>query len=473
MNPVMAPELSTKLDWVNSDPQLLSGHRGRAVLLLFWNMSSSYCHNALFDAGRLQRKYPDSLSVLAIHLPKFNAEQERRFLMESVNRLAIGLPVANDGDWTAWQHYAVQSWPTFVLIDPAGHIAGSFSGDDCMDSLEDSISVAVSTSVSTQKPQSLQSKHLPKTASLLMNPSGLVLHGDLLFVADAGLNRVYECTLAGVVKRTFGNGLPLFLDGQADEAAFNRPNGLGIDGNFLYVADTGNHAVRRINLMNGNVDTLLGNGRPGRTEDAIIRDFHDAPLDNPTALHVYRDSLVVADAGNNSLCSLNLSTRAFSRLAGDGSLGFTDGIGLRAKMAHPLGLSGDRNHLVVVEGTSSALRSVAVPEGRVNTLIGQGLYQYGHADGSRQSAMLQHPCAAVVDEALSVVWIADAGNAKIRRFDEVTGQLTTLSVGESLLRPSALALDKESLWIADSALGHLYRYFFASEYLARINLQGG
>mgnify|MGYP006358303413 FL=1 len=54
----------------------------------------------------------------------------------------------------------------------------------------------------------------------------------------------------------------------------------------------------------------------------------------------------------------------------------------------------------------------------------------------------------------------------------MTGQLSTLAIGETLLRPSALALDRESLWIADSALGHLYRYFFASEYLARITLQG-
>lgn len=473
MSPALAAELGSKLDWVNADPQRLSGHRGRAVLLLFWNMSSVYCHNALFEAGRLQRKYPDGLSVLGIHLPKFSVEQDRRFLLDAVSRLAVQFPIANDGDWTAWQHYGVQSWPTFVLIDPSGRIAGTFAGDDCLEALDDAITLALATAASSVRPKSLQAKPVPKAIGPLLNPSGLALHGDLVYVADAGVNRIFECTLSGTIKRTFGNGLPLFLDGAADEAAFNRPNGISLDGNYLYVADTGNHAVRRVNLMNGAVDTLLGSGRSGRTQDSVIRDFHDAPLDNPTALHVHRDSLVVADAGNNSLCMLNLSTRAFSRLAGDGTLGFTDGIGMRAKLAHPLGLSGDRNHLVVVEGSASALRSVAVPEGRVNTLVGHGLYQYGFADGPRQSAMFQHPCAAIVDEAGSAVWIADAGNGRIRRYDDMTGQLSTLALGETLLRPSALALDKESLWIADSALGHLYRYFFASEYLARIALQGG
>lgn len=473
MSPVPAMELGTRLDWVNAEPQRLSGHRGRVVLLLFWNMSSVYCHNALSEAGRLQRKYPDALSVLCIHVPKFSAEQDRRFLSDAVSRLAVQLPVANDGEWTAWQHYGVQSWPTFVLIDPAGHVTGTFLGDDCLDAVDVAVSLALTRSISTTKPKSLQARPVPKATAALLNPSGLALHGDLLYVADAGLNRAYECTLSGVIKRTFGNGLPLFLDGAAEEAAFSRPNGISLDGNYLYIADTGNHAVRRISLMSGAVDTLLGQGRPGRTNDAVIRDFHDAQLDNPTALHVHRDSLLVADAGNNSLCSLNLASRAFTRIAGDGSLGFTDGIGARAKMAHPLALSGDRNHLVVVEGTASALRSVAVPEGRVNTLVGQGLYQYGHADGPRQHALFQFPCAAVVDEERSAVWIADAGNGKIRRFDEMTGQLSTLAIGETLLRPSALALDRESLWIADSALGHLYRYFFASEYLARITLQGG
>lgn len=473
MSPVPAAELGGKLDWVNADPQRLSMHRGRAVLLLFWNMSSVYCHNALFEAGRLQRKYPDGLSVLGIHLPKFSAEQDRRFLLEAVSRLAIQIPVANDIEWTVWQHYGVQSWPGFVLIDGAGHVAGSFAGDDCLEALEDAIGLAMATSTSTAKPKSLQAKPMPKPTGPLLNPSGLALHGDLLYIADAGVNRLFECTTAGAIRRVFGNGLPLFLDGPADEAAFNRPGGICTDGNFLYVADTGNHSVRRVNLMNGNVDTLMGNGAAGRTPDGIIRDFHDAPLDNPTALRVSRDVLVVADAGNNRLCSFKLSSRAFTALAGDGSLGFTDGIGMRAKLSHPLGITGDLNHLVIVEGSASALRSVAVPEGRVNTLVGQGLYQYGHADGPRQSAMLQHPCALILDEARAVLWIADAGNGKIRRYDEVTGQLSTLPIGEPLPRPSALALDHESLWIADSVLGHLYRFYFASDYLARITLQGG
>jgi Thioredoxin-like/NHL repeat len=469
----MAVELSDKLDWLNADPQTISAHRGRVVALLFWNASSVYCHNALADMFQLQRKHPENLSVLAIHVPKFAAELEQKTLLDAVNRLDIQLPVANDTQWTAWQHYDIQSWPSVVLIDSNGAIAGQFSGDDCRKDIESRLSALLAEMpyATSPKPKNLKAKPKPKVFSALHSPCGLLIHNNLLYIADTGHNRILECGFDGRVKRVFGNGLPLYLDGMSTEASFNRPMAMSVAREYLYVADTGNHAIRRVRLMDGFIDSLLGNGKPGQSEDKTVGMFHEVQLNNPSSVSVEQDILVVADSGNNCLRMFNLANKAFSTLVGSGSLGLLDGVGLRAEMAHPLALSGSKNYLYVAEGSSSSIRTAAVPEGRVNTLIGHGLYQYGKEDGLRKSAALQHPSAIAVDEKRGVVWIADAYNHKIRALNMVSNMLSTVPMTQTLSNPCALALDDESLWIADSASSQIHRYFIETEYLSRISIQ--
>jgi streptogramin lyase len=180
---------------------------------------------------------------------------------------------------------------------------------------------------------------------------------------------------------------------------------------------------------------------------------------------------VVADAGNNSLRMFNLANGKFSLLAGSGELALADGIGMRAELAHPLSLSGSKNYLYIAEGSSSSIRTAAVPEGLVNTLVGHGLYHSGREDGPRKTASLQHPSAVVADEKRGMLWIADAYNHKIRTFNLASSVLSTVPVTQALGYPSALAIDGESLWIADSASSQIHRYFFDTEYLSRISIQ--
>lgn len=471
MNPTPAYELSAKLDWLNAEPQRIAAHRGRIVVLLFWSASSVYCHNILHDLAAIQRKWPDAVSVLAIHHPKFNAEQDAKLMAEALTRLDIGFPVANDREWTAWQHYNAHSWPFMVLIDGKGRHVADFVGDDQTAAMESRIAEMVeSAAPSGPKPAQLKAKPRSKVFSTLNAPSGLVIANGLLYIADAGHHRVLECALDGRIIREFGNGVPLFLDGAAADSSFHRPSALAVHRDHVYVADTGNHAVRRLSLLHGSVDTLLGDGHPGLLSADGGLEVAAVRLNNPFGLCIHQDSLIVADSGNNRLGMLNLGNRQFTNLVGGSAFGMVDGVGERARLAHPLGLAGTQNFLYMVEGTSSSLRTVAVPEGRVNTLIGHGLYQFGNADGTRQNAALQHPTGVVIDETRGTAWIADAYNRKIRSYSLNSGQLSTLTLMQNLIRPSALALDAESLWIADSAGNHVYRYFFESEYLSRITI---
>ncbi len=468
-----AVELSPKLDWINADPQKIASHQGRVVALVFWNATSIYCHNVLAEMQQLQRKHHDKLTVLSIHLPKFSAELESKTLHEVVNRLDIQLPVANDTQWITWQHYEIQSWPTVVLIDVDGFVVAEYSGDEHKKDIELQISEllqAVKASVGP-KPKTLQAKPKSKSFSVLNSPCALLMHKNLLYIADSGHHRILECTLDGRVKRVFGNGLPLYLDGNSAEASFNRPMGMSASREYLYVADASNHSIRRIRLLDGMIDSILGNGKPGFTADRVVDAFHDVQLNNPSSVVVYEDMLMVADSGNNCISLFNLASLHFSQLAGKGTLGLLDGVGTRAEMAHPLALSGSKNHLFVAEGSSSSIRTVAIPEGRVNTLIGLGLYQYGKEDGMRKTAGLQHPSAVAIDEKNGFLWVADSYNHMVRSIHLTTNALHSHPLMQSLGNPCALALDDESLWIADSASNQIHRYFMATEYLSRVSIQ--
>src|SRR5262249_42557024 len=103
----------------------------------------------------------------------------------------------------------------------------------------------------------------PEPRMPLQFPSKLMVYGNSLWIADSGRNRVLECSLEGRILRQFGSGNPGFLDAREKDATFNTPLGLARLGDVLYVADTGNHALRRVRLLTGEVETVAGTGAPG------------------------------------------------------------------------------------------------------------------------------------------------------------------------------------------------------------------
>src|SRR5690606_26051865 len=115
----------------------------------------------------------------------------------------------------------------------------------------------------------------------LLFPGGLAATEDRLYVADSGHHRILECNHAGRVLRQFGMGTADFIDGDLEQSAFRRPHGLALVRDVLYVADTGNHALRRIMLRSGRVDTICGNGRAGEPVEGIVSSARDIALNQP------------------------------------------------------------------------------------------------------------------------------------------------------------------------------------------------
>jgi sugar lactone lactonase YvrE len=452
MDATLAPEFPPSLEWLNlSTPLRMAQLRGKPCALAFVNVGSAWSLQRLNDLAHLRARHGPRLNVVAVSVPKFDHERDPRRVAKRFNRQELKFPVAHDADWTLWQHYGIDVWPTVVLIDGDGRIRERIMGDGPIREL----AARVDELMAESKPQSQNAEPIKvrrngEPALPLRFPVGLALDRSRLFVADSGHHRVLECDLNGRVMRQFGSGGAGFIDGPMETAAFNRPQGLCVARDMLYVADTGNHAVRRINLRDGDVTTLCGAGRAGDTQPGPVDDPRSVALDQPRAVSVSGDALFIATTGSNRVWRYDLGNGALSLLAGSGELAVVDGAGEAAAFAEPVALASVQQVLYVCDAASSAIRNVKVGSGQVSTVVGQDAWTFGEADGARSEALLQQPQALALDPDAPVLWIADAGNDALRTLRLGGGEVGTYELPQRLHAPSGLAVGDGVVWIADT-----------------------
>jgi thiol-disulfide isomerase/thioredoxin len=446
-----APGLAASLQWINCEPQALPDLRGRVVALAFWHAGSGYCHNLLDDLQELQRRHADALTVIGIHTPKFAAERGAALVLKAVNRLQLQFPVALDAGFAAWQQYGIEAWPTVLLLDTEGQRARMFVGDLRREAIDAAVVRLLESAGRDRRVFEPQPPCVRAEPSLpLAFPAGLAVDGSHLYVADSGHHRVLECSLEGRVLRQFGTGTPGLIDGISAEACFRRPQGLFLSREMLYVADTGNHALRRIRLLDGEVDTLAGTGRPGVFDSGTPRAAEGVPLNAPAHLIGTSDRLYVAMAGGCQVWEIDQGHRTLRVLAGDGRLALVDGGSMHCSFAQPVALARVDQTLYVLDAAASALRGLHLPSGAVHTLVGHGLFDFGDQDGVRSQASMQWPGALVADARAPTLWIADTYNNLLRSFRIVGGELRRHALNYPLHEPAALAASPGTLWLANT-----------------------
>src|SRR5215471_1436173 len=142
--PIHAPEL-TGAAWLNTERSLtLADLRGKLVLLDFWTYCCINCMHILPDLKYLEEKYADQpLVVIGVHSAKFENEKDTDNIRNAILRYGIQHPVVVDVNHKLWNAYAVRGWPTVVLVDPAGYVLGSVTGEGHRDDLDRVIMVAL------------------------------------------------------------------------------------------------------------------------------------------------------------------------------------------------------------------------------------------------------------------------------------------------------------------------------------------
>ncbi|HEX6832363.1 MAG TPA: thioredoxin-like domain-containing protein [Rudaea sp.] len=466
----IAPELPSGLDWINaSQPPSLAALRGRVVLLNFWTFDSVNCTNALPDVKYLENKYHDGLTVIGVHTPKYDYQRQAAPVLKAVNRHHIRHAVVNDPEFKLWQAYGVQAWPTMALVDAQTQLAAVVPGEGRRDQVDAMIARLLDEAAGNDQRVYETSVAMvrPEPRMPLYFPTKLLVAGSSLWVADSGRNRILECNFDGRVLRQFGSGNPGLVDERGQEAGFNTPQGLAMLRDALYVADTGNHALRRIRLHTGEVETVAGTGTIGHDVPNEGVDARNISMSSPADVAAVGDKLYVAVAGQHQIWRFDPARNALAVVAGSGHLGTGDGTGIAASFAQPSALSVVGEQVLIADAAGSAIRSLRVADAQVTTLIGAGLYEFGDDNGKRESARLQNPLAVCADPR-GVAFVADSYNGKVRVLNLRTGELRSLNLQYRFLEPAGLALGGGALWVANTNAHELVRIDIGSGQIRRV-----
>jgi DNA-binding beta-propeller fold protein YncE len=285
-------------------------------------------------------------------------------------------------------------------------------------------------------------------------PGKVLATGERLFISDSGHNRVLECMPNGRILRAYGSGAPGQLDGMETDAAFDNPQGLACVDNYLYVADTGNHLIRKIDLITHDVSTVAGLGKIGRVKS--FESFADplkVPLNSPWDLTYHSGSLYIAMAGGHQVWQLDLSNNTIRVYAGSGAESIENGNAETATFAQPSALTiGEdlEKMLYIADAESSAIRSIRLRDQYVNTLVGTGLFNFGEKDGKGTEALMQHPMGVVFDPKRKALWVADTFNHHIRHIKVSNNAVSSMRLQHPLSEPGGLSIHDDTLWVANT-----------------------
>ena len=399
----------------------------------------------------LEQRYPESVAVVGVHSGKYVAERDTARIRDASVRLGATHPVLNDRQFRVWRAYAVRAWPTLVAIDPKGSVvgmsAGEFTADAVAPFVERVVAAARADGSFREGPLHFPAESPSVSPGELAFPGKVAIDGERIAVADSGHHRILVGRLEkhGLrmrVERVVGSGHQGFDDG--DAAAFRYPQGLVFGGDVLYVADTGNHAVRAITLGSGVTRTVAGTGAQLRT----MRDRAAGALSSPWDLALDGDTLHVAMAGIHQLWTIDLRDGTASHRTGSGAEELHDGSHADAALAQTMGIALARDALLAADAESSAVREVDLgASGGVRTVVGTGLFDFGHVDGVGEAVRLQHPQGIAVASDGRVL-VCDSYNDSLRWLDRAERRVTTWVRG--LHEPGGIAIGARGAYVADT-----------------------
>lgn len=457
---VRAPELIGRGGWLNTGGKqyTLADLRGRIVILDFWTFCCVNCLHVLDELRELERKHRDTVVIIGVHSPKFVHEADHQAVVDAVERYGVEHPVLDDPELATWKQYAVRAWPTLVVIDPEGYVVAQHAGEGhahAIERLVEELEAEHEAKGTLRRGDGPYVPPEPEPTTLRFPGKALLLPSGTFLVSDTTRHQLVELAEDGeTVLRRIGSGTRGFTDGDARTASFNEPQGLALmeDGSVV-VADTVNHALRRLDLATGEVTTLAGTGRQWWQGSATSGPAREVDLSSPWDVAWWHGKVWIAMAGVHQLWAYDPAEDTVSVTAGTTNEGLVDGPGDQAWFAQPSGLAATPERLWLADSETSALRWVD-RDGVVHTAVGTGLFDFGHRDGAAEQALFQHPLGVTALPDGSVA-VSDTYNHALRRYDPATGEVTTLAT--DLREPSDAVLVGEDIVVVESARHRLTR----------------
>ena len=478
---LVAPEFPAGLDWINVDnPLTMQGLLGKIVIFDFWTYGCINCLHVIPVLEQVEKKFADEVVVIGVHSAKFENEGQTENLRQIVQRYGIHHPVINDKDFEVWGDYDARAWPTIAIVNPRGNWLIRQSGEIPFETFDTYLSGMINyfdsldEDVIDRTPLELALEGAGDPGTALLYP-GKVLADEAsnrLFIADSSHNRIIVATLDGRevldVIGTSGRG---WNDGNFDSATFDKPQGMALDRDLLYIADVNNHAIRVADLAARTISTIAGNGVMGRQRIQFgvpVADPLSVSLRSPWDLEFDDDgTLHIAMAGTHQLYIYQPDSGQLYPTVGNGREANLNDVSLaNSELAQPSGLyyAGD-GKLYFADSESSTIRLADFENDMVTVVSGttaNHLFQFGDVDGALGDNRLQH--ALDVQGAPSGdLYIADTYNSRIkviRAGDTATntvyglGGLGGYADGDTAVaefdEPGGLSYANGALYVADT-----------------------
>lgn len=374
------------------------------------------------NAASARFNYPFSVAVAAdgtAYVGDLLNQVVRRISTSGqVTTLAGQVDTAGSDDGTG--SAARFSYPAGIAADPAGGLWVADVYNHALRHVSDAGDVTTPVALTTKAAAVDATGALARFSS----PGAVAAGPDgAIYVADTGNHVIRKVDAAGVATTFAGlAGTSGTANGSGSTARFNAPLGVAVDADgTVYVADTGSHTIRKITPA-GVVSTLAG---LAGTADSVNGSGTAARFSSPGGIAIDgAGNLYVADTGNNQVRKITPAGVVTTLAGWAGSSGTADGVGDSARFNAPLGIAVDvAGTVYVTDSASHTLRKITAA-GVVSTLAGApGLA--GSADGSGSSARFSSPAGIAVDTDLNI-YVSDSGNHTLRMVTPA-GAVSTLA----------------------------------------------
>ena len=413
---------------------------------------------------KIEEKYSDSLVVIGVHSAKFDGEKKTNNLRDAVVRHDIAHAVVNDSKFDIWNSYSVRAWPTLMFIDPLGKVIGRHEGEFTSEGLDGVVGQMIDhfDQVGLLRRKIETGLDIAKSNDEIILFPGKIEWDAVykrLFIADSNHHRLIITNEEGEIQTIVGNGIAGNFDGDFNQSVFDNPQGMSVHKELVYVADAGTHTVKRVDIKAHHVESIAGTGvqgfKPSEGGDGL-----SVSLNSPYDVSISNGMLYIAMAGFHQIWSLNIDTHIVEPFAGSGVENLRDGLRMESNLAQPFGLHVEGSNVFFADSETSAIRVAKTGKnGRVVTLTGKGLFEWGDNDGVGPSAKLQHVEGLTMG--LDVIFIADTYNHKIKEMDLSSLTVKTIAgTGEvgfedgpcesaSFNEPAGVAWSGEMLYVAD------------------------